>query len=186
MGARTTALLLVLVLGTAAFLWRDPDSRQILVTLITGQEFLPPPEEVVPLADVGTNDVVSLELRVGERRVVMQQTAGKWTGPLAPAAVEEFLASLRGIGRLSHIPVGDRDLAEFGLDEPQRSVQIALHDPAESIRIDVGDSNPAATSVYVRINQVGPIVLAGAVLTWEIDKLAGRSHGDAAAEDARP
>lgn len=186
MGARTTVLLLVLVLGTALFLWRDPESRQILVTLITGEEVLPPPEEVVPLADVQAGEVVGLEIRVGERRIVMHKTEGTWSGPLAPGAVEEFFANLRGVGRLSHIPAGDRDLAEFGLDDPHRSVRITMRDSADSIRIDVGESNPAKTAVYTRIDQVGPIVLAGALLNWEIDKLAALSNGDTSTDDESP
>ena len=185
MSARATVVLLLLVAAGAAFLWRDADSRQLVVALLTGEQPQPPPEDIVPLVDIDAGDVVGLELRAGQRHFVMERTAsGEWRGPLAGGAVEDFLANLGGVGRLSHIGIENRELEEFGLENPERSLLLVPRDPAEPIRVDVGKSNPPTTAVYTRINRIGPIILAGSVLVWEIDKLAARL--DATPASANP
>lgn len=178
MGARTTLVLVALVAATAAALWHDSDARQLLVALVTGEELQPPPPEIVPLVAFAPADVVAVEVRSGARHVVARRRDDGWEGAARAKAVEDFLRALGGVGRISHIPVGDRELAEFGLEDPARSVVLVRRDPQAPLRIDVGRDNPASTAVYVRVDRVGPIVLAGAVLTWEIDKLA---RGGAAA-----
>lgn len=179
MGGRTTLLLVALVVLTAAALWRDPDARQLLVALVTGEELQPPPPEIVPLVSFSPADVLEVEVHAAAGNVVAQRRDDGWEGPLGAKAVDDFLRALGGVGRVSHIPLGDRELAEFGLEEPARSVVLVRRHPLAPLRIDVGRDNPASTAVYVRVDRVGPIVLAGAVLTWEIDKFASRGAATA-------
>lgn len=181
MSARTTTILLLLVAAIGAALWRDPDSRTMIVALLSGEQPRPTPEQVIPLVALEPGDIVGLELRAGSRHFVVERTDDTWKGPLVPGAVEEFLANLPGVGRLDHIPMENRDLDEFGLEAPERSVVLVPRAPADPVRVDIGKSNPATTAVYTRINRVGPVILAGSVLVWEVDKLADRVRPDSVA-----
>lgn len=83
--------------------------------------------------------------------------------------LDGFLDTLAGMTRLVVISEPDIDPAEFGLDPPR--ARILLRDGKE-VPIAIGDRNPPLTALYVQVLPGTNIVLVGAVLFWEFDKLA--------------
>jgi len=183
MSSRFTLVLIGLVLFTGSFLWWDSDSRQLVIALLTGAQVQAPPQEVVPLVAMAPESIVALELRADGRQVAVRRTLQGWDGPLSAAAIGEFLANLAGIGSLGSLEVADAELGDFGLAAPERSLLLMRGASTEPIRIDIGRSNPPMTAVYTRIDRTGPVILAGAVLAWEFDKLAGRLAQGSPRED---
>src|SRR5262249_44117910 len=93
---------------------------------------------------------------------------GHWN--VAADAMIDFVHNLLGIGVLVDIPAEQANLADFGLQRPQSIVRVALRGESTPIVLLIGDRNPATTGVYIRIGDNGPVVLAGALVTWEFDK----------------
>jgi len=82
--------------------------------------------------------------------------------------LDGFLETLAGLTRLVVIDEPDQNLAEFGLEPPRAVVTIR---GGKEVTLALGDRNPPLTALYVQILPGTNIVLAGAVLLWEFDKL---------------
>jgi hypothetical protein len=82
--------------------------------------------------------------------------------------LDGFLETLAGLTRLVVIDEPDVSRAEFGLD-PARAVVTMRGD--KEIALAIGDRNPPLTALYVQVLPKANIVLVGAVLLWEFDKL---------------
>lgn len=82
--------------------------------------------------------------------------------------LDGFLTTLAGLTRL--VEIGDDvDPTEFGLAPPR--ARVALRN-GEEVTLALGDRNPPLTGLYVQVLPSSKIVLVGAVLLWEFDKLA--------------
>ncbi len=169
MGSRTTLLLLLLVVATGSYLWRDPESRKLIVSLLTGTVEAPTPVVVVPLVSLDPNDVLRLEIEIGGERLEARKSDGRWPGYLNGQAIEILVDEVGRIGRVSEIEDGGKDLEQYGLATPAKTLWLHRDGGAPPIRIDFGRSNPALTGTYTRVDQSGPVILAGAALSWELD-----------------
>jgi hypothetical protein len=98
---------------------------------------------------------------------VMVGPAGE--GEVPSDRLDGFLETLAGLTRLVVIDEPDLSRAQFGLDPP-RAVVTMRGD--QDIAIAIGDRNPPLTALYVQVLPRTNIVLVGAVLLWEFDKLA--------------
>lgn len=88
--------------------------------------------------------------------------------------LDGFLDTLAGLTRLVVIDEPDLNLAEFGLAPPR--ARVTLRDGGDrTITLALGDRNPPLTALYVQVLPGTNIVLAGAVLLWEFDKLVALS-----------
>jgi len=182
MGIRLTIALLVLVVLGAASLWWDDESRTLVTAMVTGTALNPPPEEIVALLAIDPAAVATIELRHGDQRRSMRRSNGVWTPAAATRAAETFLLNLGGVGRIGVIDVEDEELGDFGLAPAAKQFALGRMDGTPSVRVDLGKTNPPGTAIYVRLDGTGPIILAGAVLQWEYERLF-EALGEAPAPD---
>jgi uncharacterized protein DUF4340 len=168
MGKRGTILLAVLILLVGAYVWYEEAPPADTRPVPLGE---PPREPTTPVRHLVEFDpasvfAVSLEHTGQVRRA--DRSSGEWSS--AAEAMTDFVHNLLGIGVLVDMPSAPTDLADFGLQRPQSIVRIALRGQSTPVVLLIGDRNPATTGVYVRIGDNGPVVLAGALVTWEFDK----------------
>ena len=130
-----------------------------------------------PLVDLDPKAVSQVEVTPREGTPYsFARRGGGWVLVRPAGAVEVpadrldgFLQTLAGLTRLVEIGEQDVDPAEFGL-APARA-RVVLRNGKE-VTFAIGDRNPTLTGLYVQILPSSKIVLVGAVLLWEFDKLA--------------
>jgi len=134
------------------------------------------PAPPIPAADLKrlmtfpAADVTAIRLRRGERTVQTERTAGGWSGIERQSDVADFLADLAELVEIIPIEAGPNDLAALGLSPPTGSIELTRRDGPPWL-LQIGDRNPPATGVYARVGADGPVVLTGALLLWNVDKL---------------
>ena len=142
--------------------------------------------EARPLIDLPPADFSAIEIERGRKDFRLVRNEGAWdieeadrTAPVPDDRVEEFLASFAELPPLVEIGTSaDVPLADFGL-APARD-RVTLHRTnGEEIQLRIGGRNPPLTGVYVEIMPGGQVVLVGAVLLLEIDKLAALASREA-------
>jgi hypothetical protein len=108
----------------------------------------------------------AVEIEWGTETTRIARHHDKWTEPGVDDLLEA-LASLPVLGVIDPAP-SDPSLYGFGPDALRLRVR---SDAAELVALDVGALNPAATGVYVRRVGQPPVLLVGALLHWELEKL---------------
>lgn len=140
----------------------------------------PPPEiEGEPFLPADLGDVAAIEVVRGRKNFRLDQTSDGWMmldgsgrAPVPSETAEDFLKELRGLVELVDIgPGGEVSLAEFGLADPKERIVLKPAAGPE-VRILFGDRNPPLTGIYTLILPENHVVLVGAVLLLEADKLA--------------
>ena len=177
MGWRSTIVLAALVIVVGAYLWftgmpTPPSDRP---GSMQGQR--PSADSVQALRKLlvfEPIDVVDLQIqRAGHTRSVQRQN-GTWQGTDDPPIIDDFLHTLSELRVLMDISASAQPLADYGLDPPLGVIVLHLSGQAEPLVLQIGERNPATTGVYVRIGEGGAVVLAGALVEWEFDKLFKR------------
>lgn len=124
----------------------------------------PAPEHpmLTPPLDAATAVVID---RDGETTRLVRR-AGTWTPPGA-ADLVQALASLEVLDVIDDAPA---DPAAYGLgaDAPRLRV---LSDSRELVALEIGAANPTDTGMYVRRIGSDSVLLVGALLRWELEKL---------------
>ena len=169
MSWRTTIVLACPLVIVAAILWIEGPAP------IDKQPFedappRPTTQVVRHLVEIAPAEVIRVRItRNGETRVA-ERTGSVWRGATNSTAVNDFLQNLTQLGILMDIPSGPAELTDFGLQPPQSEVQLQLRDDNMPFILEIGNRNPATTGVYVRRGSSAPVVLAGVLLAWEVDK----------------
>jgi hypothetical protein len=88
--------------------------------------------------------------------------------PVPADRLDGFLATVDVLTRLVVIDASEVRLADFGLDPPRATIALRGGD---DVVLALGDRNPPLTALYVQVLPRANIVLVGAVLLWEFDKL---------------
>ncbi|HYD48470.1 MAG TPA: DUF4340 domain-containing protein [Terriglobales bacterium] len=164
MSRRGTVLLLLAVLLVGWLLWREGMP-----------ELAPPPvspeeAEAPPLLAIDMEKVQGIVLRVGSESRSVERPAGGWVDLPQGKPVQGFLQEAKRLGRVQAIPAQPEELADFGLNPPEKVIELRFGGD-ESRLVEIGNSNPSTTGVYVRLDGRGEVILAGALLEWEFDKL---------------
>ncbi len=148
----------------------------------------PPPPEVegkkfVP-QDLGP--MGAIEIVRGRKDFRLEDTSGAWE--LIDAAgqekignerVEDFLSEIGKLVEVADIGhSSDVSLEEFGLRDPKERIILFPKDGPE-IQILLGDRNPPLTGIYALVLPGEHVVLVGAVLLLEMDKLAALASSQA-------
>lgn len=174
MGWRGTLALLTLVAVAGLFLWLEgppkPELPQDAPNLL-GEPKLRDPSKFVPLIAFDLAAVLRIHVRHGDNELTAERTGEVWKTSRPTAALDLFLRNLTELGRIIEIPASAEALKDYGLEHPKSVVELTLRGEEGPRVLELGNQNPAATGVYVRIDRQGPIVLAGALATWELDKL---------------
>lgn len=177
MGWRGTILLILVVAVAGVYLWiAEPTAVEEVddAPTLLGEPRLYDPSQFNALLPFQPGDVVAIDVVRGEMAATAKRVDGAWKSSSAPGAMDDFLRGLSELGRVMEIPTTAEALRDYGLEEPQAVVELTLTSPQAPLVLTVGAQNPAATGVYVRVDDAGPVILAGALLTWEIDKLFRR------------
>jgi Domain of unknown function (DUF4340) len=164
--ALATALLVVVLLDRAPIVPERP---------------LPTPETPA-LLDAPIASVSRVEWQRDTDRLILVRTPDGWrdaAGHHWPADVVDValdaLASLHPHPVLSEEPI---DYAQYGLAPATERLRVLDGTGAELLAMDIGNRNPAWTGSYARRSGRPEVLLVGALLRWELDKL--RSAREAA------
>jgi len=167
MTARGTALLVAFVGVLAGYLWAvelGPRRR----TASTAVE--PPPLLAVPPAAVAR-----VELAEGGRRTTALRGERGWTDAAGRAwpdgAVTDLIAALGALRPLATVDPDPTAPADYGLGPGARRLELAGADGRPLVALELGERNPAWTGLYARRAGAPEVLLVGAVLGWEIEKL---------------
>jgi len=166
MTVRGTAWLVALLAALLAYLWlaelrpRSGRARAKAAPVLLA----------VPAADVAR-----IDLEEHGRRLVAIRRDGKWVDtqghPWRGDAVGDLLDTL---GTLSPIMVVDPDPAEpsdYGLEPDTPRLRVMAAQGKELLSLEIGERNPAWTGLYARLAGQREVILVGAVLHWELEKL---------------
>ncbi len=143
-----------------------------------------PTPETPALLDAPITAVARVEWQRDADRLTLVRTSGGWhdaAGHRWPDDVVEValdaLASLHPHAVLSDGPI---DYAQYGLAPVTERLRVLDGTGAELLAMDIGKRNPAWTGSYARRSGRSEVLLVGALLRWELDKL--RSARDAVAQ----
>lgn len=174
MGWRGTVALVALVTVVGVFLWVEGPPKPQLpdnVPNLLGEPKLRDPSKFVPLIAFEPSAVLKIHIRHGDNELTAEREGDGWKSSRAPASLDLFLRNLSELGRIIEIPASPEALKDYGLDYPKSAIELTVRGGKDPRVIELGNQNPAATGVYARIDRQGSIVLAGALATWELDKL---------------
>jgi len=170
MGWRSTAALAATAVVLGIYLWfeKPPGTGAPRSADMLGEPRRQPTAPVQPLLKFTPAEVTGIRLEHGGRTVEAERRGGGWRNTEPPGAIDDFLHNLEQLAILSEIPATAGDLKDFGLLPAQSILQLRVGD-RKPLVLQIGDRNPATTGVYVRVGD-GPVVLAGALVEWEIEK----------------
>jgi Domain of unknown function (DUF4340) len=140
-----------------------------------------PTPQTPALLDAPLTSVSRFEWQRGDDRLTLVRTPAGWhdaAGHPWPADVVDValdaLASLHPHPVLSDEPI---DYAQYGLEPAAERLRVLDGTGTELLAMDIGNRNPAWTGSYARRSGRPEVLLVGALLRWELDKL--RSARDA-------
>jgi hypothetical protein len=84
--------------------------------------------------------------------------------------IDDLLAALATIRPMDALPEGAPDLTDYGFGSAATTLAVSAG-AAPIVQLQVGDRNPAWTGVYVRRTGSAEVLLVGALLHWELEKL---------------
>ncbi|MFN8644491.1 MAG: hypothetical protein U0802_23580 [Candidatus Binatia bacterium] len=173
MGWRGTLALLVAVAAAALALYRDANAgrgQHSWRAVFEEPRETAPADQVTHLLAFDPRAVTAITLRRDHRQWRADRTADGWSGAGRATDMDDFLRDLLELAVILPIDVGPDTLREHGLDPPQASIELTQRAGAP-ITLLVGARNPPATGVYVRVGSDGPVVLTGALLLWDLEKV---------------
>lgn len=173
MGWRGTLILLAVVAAAALYLYRDVNAgrRQHSWGAIFEEPLeTPPGGRITHLLSFDAADVTAITVRRGSAQWRAERSGASWSGAGRATDMDEFLRDLAELAEIMPIGSGPDTLREHGLEPPQGSVELtrATQPP---ILLLIGARNPPGTGVYVRVGADGPVVLTGALLLWDLEKV---------------
>jgi uncharacterized protein DUF4340 len=182
MGVRGTVILALLIVAVGTYVWLEgtpPEAPGRSTDALLGEpKAFDPNKPVRHLLEYQPAEVSSIRLERGGQIRATERSGETWTTTSNPAAITDFLANLAQLAVVMDIPAGAAELRDYGLDPPQSVVRLQTRGQPTPMVLQIGDRNPSVTGVYVRVGEDGPVLLAGALVTWEFDK-AFRALGPA-------
>jgi hypothetical protein len=174
--ARGTAILLAVLAALAAWLWLFERARLVAPAA---------PETEPPLLAASPDDVARLALVERGTALVASRAEDGWVddaGRRWPGdAVDDVLQAIASLRPLMTVDPDPRLADDYGLGPAATRLELADGAGRRLVALDVGERNPAGTALYVRRGDDRTVVLVGAVLAWELDKLRGAApHADPA------
>jgi hypothetical protein len=129
-----------------------------------------------PLLAAPPARVARVELEQGARRLVALRSAGGWTDadgrPWHGDVIPDVLATLATLAPVMVVDDAPHATGDYGLAPPARRLRLATDAEAPVLDLEIGEPNPAATGLYARVGGRREVVLVGALLGWELEKLA--------------
>ena len=158
-------LLLGLVVYYSFFEYHDSSKDQ-------GKKIGPPllalrPEEVKKIAINSLNGGELIGAWKEKRWSLLHgNTVGNWE-----ATIDDFIVNLLMAVEIEKFGVENIQLKNFGLENP--AFRITLTDITDkTYQILIGDTNPVRTSIYVKRAESPQVIIVGAVLNYELQKIS--------------
>lgn len=126
-----------------------------------------------PLMGVGLDEVKSVELTDEGVVVRVDRPASGWKDAEVADAMIDFIGTIGRLGEIQRIQAESAALGDYGLAPARRKIRVE-RDAGEALELQLGDRNPAGTGLYVRRASGGDVILAGALVEWEFEKLLRR------------
>jgi hypothetical protein len=180
MTLRGTAVLILLGVALVGYLWLVEARPRLAES----------PPAASPLLGAPAAAVARVELAERTRRLVAARRDGRWLDangrPWRDDAVTDLVRTLGTLAPLMVVdPTPEAD-ADYGLDNGAARLSLLAGDGQPLLVLELGDRNPASTGLYVRRAGEQGVLLVGAVLGWELDKLRGAAPLVAAADPVPP
>jgi hypothetical protein len=141
----------------------------LLALLVAYLVATPPPagpeRDATALLTPPLDGATRIEIAQAGRVTELVRRDGRWNVPGVPDLLDA-LASLRVLAVID--PGTDPASYGFGADAMRLRVSA---EGRELVAIEVGAMNPAETGVYVRRSTQRPVLLIGALLRWELEKV---------------
>lgn len=170
---RGTLLLLVVLAALGGYLWLIEARRPARPVASTTEE--------PALLSASPAAVGRVELVEGDRRITATRRDGTWVDADGRAfdgsAVGDLLDTLTALQPVMEVDPEPSDVDGYGLGSAAQHLQISASDGRPLLALDVGERNPAWTGLYVRRAGERRVVLVGAVLRWELEKLRDAAPG---------
>jgi hypothetical protein len=166
LGARATALMLAVLAGLVAYLW--------LVELRPRHETAAAPATPA-LLSVQPAAVGRVDLDEPGSRLTAVRGPRGWTDesgrPWRDDAVTDLVGTLGALRPVMIVDRSPREPADYGLGPAARRLSLTGADGRSLLALELGERNPAWTGVYARRDGRPEVMLLGALLTWEIEKV---------------
>jgi hypothetical protein len=172
-GWRGTLVLLTVVIGAAIYLYEDVNAgrrERSWGAIFEEPHPTPPGADVTHLLTFDAASIQAIVVRRGDREWRAERTADGWSGAGRDTDMNDFLHDLGDLAEILPIGSGAETVREHGLDPPQASIELARTDQPPIVLL-IGARNPPSTGVYVRVGADGPVVLTGALLLWDLEKI---------------
>lgn len=172
MTARGTALLGAVLLVLAGYLWLVEARRPAGPAAAA---------EAPALLAADAGAVARIDFEEGDVRLTAVRRDGTWIDPdghpWTGTAVSDLVETLGSLRPVMVIDPEPDDVSGYGLGPSAQRLQISADDGRRLLALEVGERNPAWTGLYVRRAGERRVVLVGAVLRWEIEKLRDAAPG---------
>ncbi len=166
MSARGTALLLAVLAALGLYLLLEYRRPAALA---------PEAESAPPLLGAPAATVVRIEVDDAEGRLVALRGPSGWTDAAgrpwqgnAPAELLEVLATL---GPVMVVDPEPENPADYGLGPGALRLPLRGAGDRVLLALELGERNPAWTGLYARLAGERRVLLVGAILHWELEKL---------------
>jgi hypothetical protein len=133
-----------------------------------------PPAEVAPLLE-HPDAAAAVEIGTAGDAVEFARGPAGWAvraGAGNAAYVPDLLEALHTLRPLAEVEATPADPAAYGLDTTARRLRVVGDGGASLLALEVGATNPARTAVYARRGGRPEVILVGALLRWELDKVS--------------
>jgi hypothetical protein len=132
---------------------------------------------VPALLPVAPGAVARIELFEPGGSLAALRRGAEWTDPSGQPwrgdIVTDLVVTLGALRPLMVVDPHPREPGDYGLGANARRLEVAAADGAPLLTLEIGERNPAGTGLYARRAGQPEVMLVGAVLSWELDKLRG-------------
>lgn len=127
-----------------------------------------------PLLTVTPARATEVDIAWPDGRLLTARRDGEWRDanqrPLPAGLIDDLLVALRTMRALETLSPDGAQPTEYGFGAAATSLAVAA-EKQPVLRLEVGARNPAWTGVYVRRRGSSEVLLVGALLHWELEKL---------------
>jgi hypothetical protein len=170
MSTRGTGALILVLAALASYLWLFEVRPRV-----TGKPTATAAVEAPPLLAAPETSIVRLEVEDSDGRLTAVRRDGGWVDsdgrPWPARVVPELVEALTTLRPLMVVEADPADPADYGLGDPATRVRLVGVDGRPLLHLEVGERNPAWTGIYARVAGSHDVLLVGALLHWELEKL---------------